>query len=98
MLVWLLSRVIYAVVIIFGAEEFGLMSQEEGIQSALHPAWSSRLLLISLTAALVHLDRKLAHEHLLQANFGVSAVWFLVTSLVAASVSDLGVQLLMRAI
>jgi len=94
MLVWLLARVTYMLVLVMGVETFGLMSPEEGIQSALHPVWLSRLLLVVLTAVLVHLDRGLVHEHLLQANFGVPAVWFPVASLVAAGLSDLTVQAL----
>jgi hypothetical protein len=97
-LLWVSTRVAYALVVIVGAEIVGLMSPEEALRSALHPVWSSRLLLVALTAGLVHLDRKLAHERLLQANFGVSTAWFVATSLVAAGLSDIGVQALMRII
>lgn len=98
MLVWLLARGSYALVLIFGAEVFGLMSSDESTQAALHPVWPSRLLLMVLTAVLVHLDRRLAHENLLQADFGVATVWFTATSLVAAGLSDLIVQALLLAI
>ena len=95
-LVWLLTRVTYALVLIIGVLFFPLLSLEEGIQSALHPPWLLRLMLVVLTAGLVQLDRRRAHEHLLQANFGVPAVWFSATSLVAAGLADLTVQALLR--
>jgi hypothetical protein len=98
MLVWLAARVSYALVLVIGAQVFGLMSSDESTQAALHPVWPSRLLLMVLTAVLVHLDRRLAHEHLLQANFGVPTLWFPATSLVAAAVSDLTIQALLLAI
>jgi hypothetical protein len=95
---WLLVRAGYVIVLMVGAQFLGLLPLEEAIQAALHPVWPSRLLLVVLTAVLVHLDRKLAHEHLLQANLGVPAVWFSATSLVAAGLSDLTVQALMHSI
>ena len=98
MLVWLAARVSYALVLILGAQVFGLMSPGESTQAALHPVWPSRLLLMVLTAVLVHLDRRLAHEHLLQANLGVPTLWFTATSLVAAALSDLTMQALLLAI
>jgi hypothetical protein len=95
---WLLVRVTYVVALLVGVEFFGLLSREEGVHSALYPVWHVRLLLLALTAIVVHLDRKRAHEHLLQANLGVPAVWFPATSLVAAGLSDLAVQTLMSTI
>ena len=96
MLVWFMTRATYALVLIFGVLFFRFLSLEEGIQSALHPPGLLRLLLVGLTAVLVHLDRRRTHEHLLQANFGVPAVWFSATSLVAAGLADLTVQALLR--
>lgn len=95
---WLLIRVMYALVLIFGAQQVGLVSADDARQFAIHPMWPARLLLVGLTAFMVHVDRARAHEHLLQANFGVGAAWFAAVSLVAASVSDLVVQTLLLTI
>jgi hypothetical protein len=82
-------------VLIVGATISGMLSLEQAMRYALHPMWPTRLLLVVLTAALVHLDRKWAHEHLLQANFGVPAFWFSATSLVVAGLADVIVQTLL---
>lgn len=91
--VWFLARIMYVLVLMVGVF-LGIMSIEEGMQSALHPVWPTRLLLVVLTAVLIHLDRNFAHEQLLQFNFGVPAIWFSATSLGAAGMSDVIVQAL----
>lgn len=67
-----------------GVPVFELLPPGEGISAALHPTALSRFLLVALTAVLVWLDRRRAHEHLLQANFGVSPLWFWTASLLSA--------------
>lgn len=96
-LAWLLVRVAYVFVLFAGTLALGL-SAAYAIESALHPVWPSRVLLVVLAAALVQLDRRLAREHLLHANFGIAAAWFWGTSLVAAGLSDLALQALLLAV
>jgi hypothetical protein len=97
-LIWLLARVMYALIMVIGVLIGGLLSLEAAIQFALHPLWPSRILLVLIAAVLVHLDRAFAHEHLLQANFGVSVGWFWATSFVTATLADLVVQTLLNTI
>ena len=91
-LIWLLVRIVYALVLIVGAALFGVFSVDQAMQSALLPIPASRLLLVVVTAVLVQVDRTRAHEGLLQANFGVSAWWFTATSVFAAGLTDFAVQ------
>lgn len=89
--VWLLARLAYVVVLVVAVYFFGLPS-DEGISAALHPTPLSRGVLVAVTAVLVWLDRRRSHEHLLQANFGVSPLWSATASIVAAGVMDVGVH------
>ena len=93
---WLLVRLAYVLVLLVSVSFFGFLSFEDGLDAALHPVWPSRALLVALAAALVWLQGRIAHEHLLQANFGVRSVWFFAASLVAAGAADLAVQSLVR--
>jgi FtsH-binding integral membrane protein len=88
---WLLARAAMA-----GVLFLGVLPSADALQSALHPTLTARILLVGFTALLVHLDRKLAHEHLLQANFGIPAASFVATSLLAAGLADLTVQALLH--
>jgi hypothetical protein len=87
-------RVAYVLVLLVGVEFFGFLSTEASIEAALRPVWPSRVLVVALTSFLVWLQRKNAHEHLLQANFGVPSAWFSAASLVTAAAADLTVQAL----
>jgi fumarate reductase subunit D len=93
--VWLLARVTYVVVLMVGVLFFGILPVEDGISAAFHPASLSRVTMVALTAVLVWLHRHRAHEHLLQANFGVSSAWFWAASLFAAGILDAAAQALL---
>lgn len=86
--IWLLVRSAYVLLLLVGMGTSGVVG--EGVSAALQPSGLSRILLVALTAVLVWLDRRRAHEHLLPANFGVSPLWFWSASLLAAAVLDLG--------
>ena len=97
-LVWLLVRVAYVLVLLVAVEFLGFLSSEQGIDAALEPVWLSRALLVILAGFLVWLQRRSAHEHLLQANFGVRPAWFTAASLLAAAAADVAVQALVRSL
>ena len=91
-IIWLLARVVFAVVFLLGVMLFGGMPSDEAWQLTLHPVWPARVLLVLVTSFLVQLDRRFAHENLLQANFGVAPGWFVGTSLLSAGAADVAVQ------
>ena len=96
--VWLLVRVAYVLVLLVAVEFLGFLSSEQGLAAALAPVWPSRALLVMLTGFLVWLQRRSAHEHLLQADFGVRPAWFTAASLLAATAADVAVQALLRSL
>lgn len=97
-ILWLLSRTVYVVVLIFGSPEVGMFSSADALYYAVHPAWLVRVVLVLTTAFLVHLDRRHAHELVLTANFGVSDWWFTGTSITAAALTDVVLQTVLRGV
>lgn len=97
-MIWLLARMLYVIVLLVGVHVIPFVPQHEGVAGALHPAPAVRLVLVALTVVLLHIDRRRAHETLLQSNFGVSPLWFAATSLLAAGGADIVVHALLRAI
>ena len=95
-IVWLLVRIAYVLVLLTSVELLDFLSHDDGIAAALEPVWTSRALLVIVTAFLVWLQRRNAHEHLLQANFGVRPAWFTSASLLAATAADVAVQAIVR--
>lgn len=93
--IWLLARIMYAFVFFVGAQIFSRIPTSEVVHTILHPVLPVRILLVVIAVGLVQLDRRFAHERLLQANFGVSEMWFIATSLVGATVSDVVMQTLL---
>ena len=90
--VWLLVRVAYVFVLMAGSATIGLFTSAEVTEFALHPTIPSRLLLLIITALLLHVDRRRAHEYILQSTLATSARWFTATSLAGAAIVDLLTQ------
>jgi hypothetical protein len=93
---WVVLRVAYVIVLLAGAELIGLFNGADALEFAKRPAPATRVLLMILAAALVHIDRVRAHENVLSANLGVSSRWFIATSLLAAAIVDSMLQLLLH--
>lgn len=92
---WLLVRFTYIVVLMLGVLFFGLLPFAEGIDSALHPPWVTRTVLVAVTAFLLWWDRRRFRELLFYANLGTHPGWFWAASLLTASVLDIVVQTLL---
>jgi hypothetical protein len=93
---WVVLRVAYVIVLLTGAEVIGLFDGADALEFAKRPVPAARVLLMILAAALVHIDRVRAHEHILSANLGVSSSWFIAASLLAAAIADSMLQLLLQ--
>jgi hypothetical protein len=85
---WLLVRLMVSVLFAFGA----------GLSAVLHPAGTTRIFIIVITAFLVWWDRRRSHELLLHANLGAWPGWFWAASLLTAAVLDGATQTLLRVI
>lgn len=97
-MMWLLGRAAYTIAVLSGAETFELFPGAQGLEAALQPAGISRAVVVLVASFLVWLQRRIGHEHLLQANFGVASAWFVATSLAAAGTADIVVQAILSAV
>lgn len=94
---WLLVRCMYALTLMAALAFLGVLAPAEGIALVLYPPWSTRILLVVITAFLVWWDRMRSHELLLPANLGAWPGWFWVASLLTALVVDIIAQAILAA-
>jgi hypothetical protein len=87
MVIWLLVRVLIALVLFLASED---------ASAPLHPGSTTRAFLVAVTALLVWWDRRRSHELILHAELGASPGWFWAASLLTACAMDLALQALVH--
>lgn len=93
--IWLLLRLVHLALLLVAAVFFGLLTPAAALADARDPGWTTRAMLVGLTAALVWWDRRRSGELLLQADLATSTLWFWTSSVAASVVLDVTVQALL---